>query len=57
MNKEEMIEVILNHQNEIQEHYNVCCKEFGYYDQATLRNQTQLATILLLTEKLGIDEN
>jgi len=57
MNQQEMIEAILNYKDEIQKDYNECCKAFGQQDPATKRNETKLVTLLILIDKLGIDEN
>ena len=56
MNKEEMIQVILNYKNELQNDYNELCKAFGQQDPATKRNETKLVTILLLLDKLELNE-
>ena len=57
MNKEEMIEVILNYKDELQNDYNELCKAFGQQDPATKRNETKLVTLLILIDKLELDEN
>jgi len=57
MNKEEMIETILNYKDELQNDYNELCKAFGQQDPATKRNETKLVTLILLIDKLGLDEN
>ena len=57
MNKEEMIETILNYKDELQNDYNELCKAFGQQDPATKRNETKLVTLIILIDKLGIDEN
>jgi len=57
MNQQEMIEVILNYKDELQNDYNELCKAFGQQDPATKRNETKLVTLLILIDKLGIDEN
>ena len=56
MNKEEMIQVILNYKNELQNDYNELCKAFGQQDPATKRNETKLVTMLLLLDKLELNE-
>jgi hypothetical protein len=56
MNKEEMIEVILNYKDELQNDYNELCKAFGQQDPATKRNETKLVTMLLLLDKLELNE-
>ena len=56
MNKEEMIEIILDYKDELQNHYNECCKAFGQQDPATKRNETKLVTMLLLLDKLELNE-
>ena len=57
MNQQEMIEAILNYKDEIQKDYNECCKAFGQQDPATKRNETKLVTLLILIDKLELDEN
>ena len=57
MNKEEMIEVILDYKDELRDEYNEMVSAFGYKDASTKRLQTKYTTILLLIEKLGLDEN
>ena len=56
MNQQEMIEVILNYKDELQNDYNQLCKAFGQQDPATKRNETKLVTMLLLLDKLEINE-
>jgi len=56
MNKEKMIEVILNYKDELQNDYNELCKAFGQQDPATKRNETKLVTMLLLLDKLELNE-
>ena len=56
MNQQEMIEVILNYKDELQKDYNELCKAFGQQDSATKRNETKLVTILLLLDKLELNE-
>ena len=57
MNQQEMIETILNYKDELQRDYNELCKAFGQQDPATKRNETKLVTLIILIDKLGIDEN
>jgi hypothetical protein len=57
MNKEEMTATILAYSVELRDEYNEMVKEFGYKDLAAQRLQTKYTTILLLIEKLGLDEN
>jgi hypothetical protein len=57
MNKEEMIEVIFNYKDELQNDYNELCKAFGSGDPATKRINTKLVTLLILIDKLELDEN
>ena len=57
MNQQEMIETILNYKDELQNDYNELCKAFGQQDPATKRNETKLVTLIILIDKLGIDEN
>jgi hypothetical protein len=56
MNQQEMIETILNYKDELQRDYNECCKAFGQQDPATKRNETKLVTMLLLLDKLKLDD-
>ena len=57
MNQEEMIEIIFNYKDELQNDYNELCKAFGSGDPATKRINTKLVTILILIDKLELDEN
>ena len=57
MNKEEMTVTILAYSIELRDEYNEMVREFGYKDPATQRLQTKYTTLLLLIEKLGLDEN
>ena len=57
MNQQEMIEIILDYKDELQNDYNELCKAFGSGDPATKRINTKLVTLLILIDKLGIDEN
>jgi hypothetical protein len=57
MNQQEMIEVILNYKDELQNDYNELCKAFGHQDPTTKRNETKLVTLIILIDKLGLDEN
>jgi hypothetical protein len=57
MNKQEMIETILNYKDELQNDYNELCKAFGQQDPATKRNETKLVTLLILIDKLELDES
>lgn len=57
MNKEQMTATILAYSVELRDEYNEMVKEFGYKDSATQRLQTKYTTLLLLIEKLGLDEN
>ena len=52
-----MIEVILNYKDELQNDYNELCKAFGQQDPATKRNEAKLVTLIILIDKLGLDEN
>ena len=56
MNQQEMIEVIFNYKDELQNDYNELCKAFGQQDPATKRNETKLVTMLLLLDKLELNE-
>jgi hypothetical protein len=57
MNQQEMIEAIFNYKDELQNDYNELCKAFGQQDPATKRNETKLVTLIILIDKLGLDEN
>jgi len=57
MNQQEMIETILNYKEELQNDYNELCKAFGQQDPATKRNESKLVTLIILIDKLGLDEN
>jgi len=57
MNQQEMIEAIFNYKDELQNDYNEIARVFGYNDPATKRNETKLVTLIILIEKLGLDEN
>jgi hypothetical protein len=57
MNQQEMIETILNYKDELQNDYNELCKAFGQQDPATKRNEAKLVTLIILIDKLGLDEN
>ena len=57
MNQEEMIQTILNYKDELQNDYNELCKAFGQQDPATKRINTKLVTLLILIDKLELDEN
>ena len=57
MNKEEMIEVILDYKDELRDEYNEMVGAFGYKDASAQRLQTKYTTILLLIEKLELNEN
>ena len=57
MNKEEMIEIILDYKDELRDEYNEMVGAFGYKDLSTQRHETKYTTLLLLIEKLELDEN
>jgi hypothetical protein len=57
MNQQEMIEAIFNYKDELQRDYNELCKAFGQQDPATKRNETKLVTLIILIDKLELDEN
>jgi hypothetical protein len=57
MNQQEMIEAIFNYKDELQKDYNELCKAFGQQDPSTKRNETKLVTLIILIDKLGLDEN
>ncbi len=52
-----MTATILAYSVELRDEYNEMVKEFGYKDLAAQRLQTKYTTVLLLIEKLGLDEN
>ena len=56
MNKEQMTATILAYSVELRDEYNEMVREFGYKDPAAQRLQTKYTTLLLLIEKLGLDE-
>jgi hypothetical protein len=57
MNQQEMIEVILDYKDELRDEYNEMVGAFGYKDLSTQRHETKYTTLLLLIEKLELDEN
>ena len=57
MNKEEMTATILAYSVELRDEYNEMVSAFGYKDASAQRLQTKYTTILLLIEKLGLNEN
>ena len=57
MNKEEMIEIILDYKDELRDEYNEMVSAFGYKDASAKRLQTKYTTLLLLIEKIELDEN
>lgn len=57
MNKEQMTATILAYSVELRDDYNEMVGAFGYKDPDTQRLQTKYATLLVLIEKLGLDEN
>jgi hypothetical protein len=57
MNKEQMTATILLYSIELRDEYNEMVSAFGYKDPATQRLQIKYATLLVLIEKLGLDEN
>jgi len=57
MTTEQMKATILLYSIELRDEYNEMVKEFGYKDPAAQRLQTKYTTLLLLIEKLGLDEN
>lgn len=57
MNKEEMIEIILDYKDELRDEYNDMLSSFGFRDSSTERLQNKYTTLLLLIEKLGLNEN
>jgi hypothetical protein len=57
MNKEQMTATILLYSIELRDEYNEMAGAFGHTDPAAQRLQTKYATLLVLIEKLGLDEN
>lgn len=57
MNKEQMTATILLYSIELRDEYNEMVLAFGDKDPATQRLRTKYATLLVLIEKLGLDEN
>jgi hypothetical protein len=57
MNDQKMTENILDYYNELKDHYNDMSTAFGYDDAGTQRAQLAYTTILILIEKLGLDES
>lgn len=57
MTTEEMTTTILAYSIELRDEYNEMVSAFGYKDPAAQRLQTKYTTLLLLIEKLGLDEN
>ena len=57
MTKEQMTATILLYSIELRDEYNELVAAFGYKDPAAQRVQTKYATLLVLIEKLGLDEN
>ncbi len=52
-----MTATILAYSVELRDEYNEMVSAFGYKDPAAQRLQTKYTTLLLLIEKLGLDEN
>jgi hypothetical protein len=52
-----MTATILAYSVELRDEYNEMVGAFGYKDASAQRLQTKYTTILLLIEKLGLDEN
>lgn len=57
MNKEEMIEIILDFENEMLGEYNETYKAFGYYDTSAQRLQSKLAVLSELKDRLELNED
>jgi hypothetical protein len=57
MNKEEMIKIILDYSVELRDEYNEMVGAFGYKDASAQRLQTKYTTLLILIEKLKLNEN
>ena len=52
-----MTATILAYSVELRDEYNEMVSAFGHKDASAQRLQTKYTTILLLIEKLGLDEN
>jgi len=57
MTTEQMTATILLYSIELRDEYNQMAGAFGHTDPATQRLQTKYVTLLILIEKLGLDEN
>jgi len=57
MTTEQMKATILLYSIELRDEYNEMARVFGYNDPAAQRLQTKYATVLVLIEKLGLDED
>ena len=57
MTTEQMKATILLYSIELRDEYNEMVGAFGHTDPAAQRLQTKYATVLVLIEKLGLDEN
>jgi hypothetical protein len=56
MNKEQITKVILDYYHEVRDHYNEMSTAFGYEDSGSQRSQIAYTTLLILIEKLELDE-
>jgi len=56
MEKEEMTATILAYMLELKGEYEEMVLEFGYKDPSTQRLQTKYTTLLILIEKLNLDQ-
>ena len=57
MNKEKIIKIILDFENEMLAEYNETYKTFGYYDTSTQRLQCKLAVLSKLKDMLELNED
>jgi hypothetical protein len=57
MTTEQMTATILAYSVELRDEYNEMARVCGYNDPSAQRLQTKYTTVLLLIEKLGLDEN
>lgn len=55
MNKEQIIEIILDFENEMLGEYNETYKAFGYYDTSAQRLQSKLAVLSELKDRLELN--
>lgn len=55
MNKEQIIQIILDFENEMLGEYNELYQAFGYYDTSTQRLQSKLAVLSELKDRLELN--